>query len=176
MYNQGYNEKSGSYSRAGQYGDKRRENTGYGNRSGNYNQRGPRKDYQKNDTPAAPIEALPLPGDYLDQAEKLMQSSEISITTSKIRRLYSLATEVYNEERLRTEQTLTEGSIAAVGMMRVRIAYECGRDDKVKAFVQKAKLLEYLKGIGDSRVNFIRYTQYMEALVAYHKFFGGREN
>ena len=174
MYNQGG--KPGGYNRGGQYGDLRRENTGYGNRSGGFEQRGPRKNYQKNDTPAAPIEALQLPEDYLDQAEKLMQSSEISITTSKIRRLYSLATEIYNEERLRTEQALTAESIAAVGMMRVRIAYECGRDDKVKSFVQKAKLLEYLKGIGDSRATFIQYTQYMEALVAYHKFFGGREN
>ena len=155
-------------------GGQRYGNTGYGSRNNHYSQNGPRKDYQKNET--APIEALQLPDDYLEQAEKLMQSSEVFITTSKIRRLYSLATEIYNEERLRTEQELTAESIAAVGMMRVRIAYECGRDEKVKSFVKQAKLLEYLKGIGSSRVKFIKYTLYMEALVAYHKFFGGREN
>ena len=55
-------------------------------------------------------------------------------------------------------------------------AYEGGRDSKVKDFIAKAYLLEYLKGIGSSRDDFIRFAHYMEALVAYHRFFGGREN
>lgn len=131
---------------------------------------------QRNITPPAPIESLPIPADFLEQAEELMQTQSAGITTNKIRRLYSLATEIYNEERLRTEEELSQESMAAVGMMRVRMAYECGRDEKVKSFVQAAKLLEYLKGIGNKRENFIHFTQYMEALVAYHRFFGGREN
>ena len=40
----------------------------------------------------------------------------------------------------------------------------------------ETKLLEYLKGINGKRESFIKFTQYMEALVAFHKFFGGREN
>ena len=153
----------------------RRENRRYG---GNGNNQGtkPYGNRNFNDTPAAPIVAKTLPGDYLNQAEELMQKVSREITTSKIRRLYSLVTDVYNTERLSTEEKLSADSISAVGLMRVRIAYECGRDDKVKAFVQKANILEYLKGLGDRRENFIRFTQYMEALVAYHKFFGGREN
>lgn len=155
MYNQSNNRPG--YNRGGQ------NSTGYG--------KPPRRD-----EPTAPIEPLEIPADFLEQAEKLMCSQEIRITTSKIRRLYSLVTEIYNEEQLRTQDMLTQESVAALGMMRVRIAYECGRDASVKAFVAQTKLLQYLKSIGTSRMAFIKYTQYMEALVAYHKFYGGREN
>lgn len=60
-------------------------------------------------------------------------------------------------------------------MMRIRTAYEAGRDDTVKTFVEKARLLQYMKGIGSSREDLIRFAHYMEALVAYHRFYGGRE-
>ena len=45
----------------------------------------------------------------------------------------------------------------------------------VKDFVTSANLLSYIKGIGESREQMIRFAQYMEALVAYHKYFGGKE-
>lgn len=104
-----------------------------------------------------------------------MQENARLITTSKIRRLFSLVTEIYNKENLSTQEELAAESMSAVGMMRIRFAYECGRDKKVKTFVEKAHLMNYLKGIGNSRGEFIKFMRYMEALVAYHKFFGGRE-
>ena len=67
-------------------------------------------------------------------------------------------------------------SALAVQMARVHIVYEAGRDNDVRDFVEKSKLLPYLKGIGNSRANLIRYTQYLEALVAYHRYMGGKEN
>ena len=122
------------------------------------------------------VESASIPDDYLDQAEKLMGENTQLITTSKIRRLLSLVTEIYNVETLRTQTELSPESVSAIGMTRVRFAYECGRDKKVKEFVEKMKLMNYLKGIGSSRAEFIKFAQYMEALVAYHKFFGGKEN
>ena len=99
-----------------------------------------------------------------------------SISTSKIRNLLSLVTEVYNVENLRTGDELCADSIAKVNLMRVRVAYEMGRDNKVKAFAENAKLMEYLKGISKDRKDLIRFAHYMEALVAFHKYFGGKEN
>ena len=122
------------------------------------------------------VSSMTIPEDYLDQAEKLMGENTSLITTSKIRRLFSLVMEIYNEETLSTQKDLSRESVSSIGMMRVRFAYECGRDKKVKEFVEKAHLMNYLKGIGSSREEFIKFAQYMEALVAYHKFFGGREN
>jgi len=37
-------------------------------------------------------------------------------------------------------------------------------------------LLDLLNHMGDSRENFIKFARYMEALVAYHRFHGGRDN
>lgn len=59
--------------------------------------------------------------------------------------------------------------------MHVRVIYESGRDSGTKEFVEKTKLLEYLKWIGNDRKRLIRFTRYMEALVAFHRYFGGKE-
>ena len=127
------------------------------------------------------MEILPekLPEDYVDRAESVisgMQNQRPVITTSKIRNLLSLVSEIYNVEKLRTERELCPDSVAKVGMMRVRTAYEAGRDAATKAFVEKARLLQYQKGIGNDREALIRFAHYMEALVAYHRFYiGGKE-
>ena len=58
--------------------------------------------------------------------------------------------------------------------MRVRILYDAGREkDAVKSFVEAAHLLQYIKGIGTNREKFINFANYMEALVAYHRYLGG---
>ena len=57
----------------------------------------------------------------------------------------------------------------------MRIIYDAGREQAVREFVEKAQLLEYIKGIGKSRAEMIQLAHYMEALVAYHRYYGGRE-
>lgn len=39
----------------------------------------------------------------------------------------------------------------------------------------QTNLLEYLKGISTDRADLIRFAHYMEALVAFHRYFGGKE-
>ena len=53
--------------------------------------------------------------------------------------------------------------------------YECGREPKVKEFVQQAEILEILKEIKQSKKNYLLFSRYMEALIAFHKYYGGRE-
>lgn len=152
-----------------------------GNRSNNYSGSDRRQNSYQNNQRPAPVEILPekLPEDYVDRAESVisgMQNQRPVITTSKIRNLLSLVSEIYNVEKLRTERELCPDSVAKVGMMRVRTAYEAGRDAATKAFVEKARLLQYQKGIGNDREALIRFAHYMEALVAYHRFYiGGKE-
>lgn len=74
-------------------------------------------------------------------------------------------------EQLRSGDKLDSGSVAKLQMMRIRVLYEAGREDTTRNFVNKAKLIEYIKGIGTSRENLIRFAHYMEALVAYHRFY-----
>ena len=42
-------------------------------------------------------------------------------------------------------------------------------------FVNETELLDVISEIGDSKQNFIMFHRYMEALVAYHKYYGGKE-
>lgn len=138
----------------------------------------PRPDHSR---PAPPpeIRPEPLPKDYVDQAEKIMgeiKQQGQKITTSKIRNLLSLVSDIYNVEKLRTaEDELLPDSAAKLGMMRMRTAYEAGRDSAVKNFVEQAKLLQYIKGIGLDRYAFLDFAHYMEALVAYHRYYGGKD-
>ena len=152
----------------------------------NNNSRGG-KDPQK----ALPPETIPrqVPENYVDEAERIMRvliSSGTTVTTSKIRNLLSLVTDIYNDESIRTEDKLKPDSVVKLNLMRVRVAYEYGRDngesvgkDKVypmKEFITQAHLREYLKGISTDRADLIRFAHYMEALVAFHRYLGGKEN
>lgn len=126
------------------------------------------------------IKAEPLQTDYVDAAEQVIKRLDArrAITTSKLRNLFSLISDIYNEENLRTEETLMPESVTALQMARIRFVYEAGREENVKTFVTQAKLLNYLKGIGtdNKRTDLIAFFHYMEALVAYHRFYiGGKE-
>lgn len=150
------------------------QNRGPGARGGyngqnTYRQGTPRQDQTQT--------AEPLPTEFVDKAEEVIQSGNWSygITTSKIRRLFSLLTEIYNVETLRTEPQLSPESVSRLRLAQIRMLYEAGRDGKVKAFLNSANLIRYLKDIGTSREKLLNYFHYMEALVAYHKFYGGRE-
>ena len=45
----------------------------------------------------------------------------------------------------------------------------------VEDFVNNAKLLATVRNIDDSIIKFENFNRYMEALVAYHKFYGGKD-
>ncbi|EJU35127.1 CRISPR type III-A/MTUBE-associated protein Csm2 [Slackia sp. CM382] len=118
---------------------------------------------------------------YADSAEKVMRrlSSErnknneafCGLTTTKLRRLYSLVMNIYTKvgtlddfEEHRTD----------LQYLKVKMAYEAGRDDSVKAFLSKTGLRELIGRI-ESYDQFILYCRYAESLVAYFKFYGGKE-
>ena len=103
------------------------------------------------------------------------QKNPKSITTSKLRNWFSIANDIYNVESRSTESKLKAESRMKLMNLRLRIVYDAGKDNIVLNFVTRANLLSYIKGIGESREQMIRFTHYMEALVAYHKYFGGKE-
>lgn len=156
-------------------------NSSYGSFNRSYTGGAQSRPQQRTNYSQPPVEIRPekIPEDYIDRADAIMKEmseQRQNITTSKIRNLLSRVSGIYDAERLRTEPALTKESIAGIGMMRIRTAYECGRDRDTKLFVEKARLLQYLKGIGDSREDLIAFAHYMEALVAYHRFYGGKES
>ena len=121
---------------------------------------------------------------YVDVAEKVIlelsknknkRGDPVVVTTSKIRNLLSMTADIYNEVINQNEDKLSPNINSRIEYLRVRFLYEVGRDDGkdkvVKNFVEKAKLIEFLKDIKGSKKNFILFNRYMEALVAFRKYY-----
>ena len=117
---------------------------------------------------------------YVDKAEEAIKSlveeskqkcrGKVNIvTTSKIRNLLAMTADIYTSEKLDDE------ICGRIEYLRIRFIYECGREPKVKAFVKQAEILEILKEIRQSKKNYLLFSKYMEALIAFHKYYGGKE-
>ena len=122
---------------------------------------------------------------YVDKAEnaikKLTEESRVKnkgqlkiVTTSKIRNLLAMTSDIYNQVLTYNSEKMDNDIVGRIEYLRVRVMYECGREPKVKEFVQKAEIIELLKEIGNSKKNYLLFSRYMEALVAFHKYYGGQ--
>ncbi len=125
---------------------------------------------------------------YVDKAENVIKQlkenskqtnkrgQESMVTTSKIRNLLSMTADIYNQIlNEQTGETLSAEMQGRIEYLRVRFLYDAGRDDQVRAFVETAGILQILKEIQNKRVNFLLFNRYMEALVAFHRYYGGRD-
>ena len=99
------------------------------------------------------------------------------VTTSKIRSLLAMTSDIYNETLNETGSKLPQRLCSRIEYLRVRFIYESGKDQegKVKDFVETARILDILKEIRGEKENFLLFARYMEALVAFHKFYGGKD-
>lgn len=124
--------------------------------------------------------------DYVNKAERvirdLAEESKLKnrgrvviVTTSKIRNLLAMSADIYNQVLVSEKEELSTELKGRIEYLRVHFIYECGREPSVNNFVQRAEILEILKEIGSSRKNYILFSRYMEALVAFHRYYGGKE-
>lgn len=128
---------------------------------------------------------------YADEAEKVILQlknktnpktgkSVPMVTTSKIRSILAMTSDIYNEVIMQQNDKLSDDLAGRIEYLRIRVVYEVGRDEDrdkpVKSFVMQSKILEILKEIKGSRKNYILFNRYMESLVAFHKFYGGKDN
>ncbi len=123
---------------------------------------------------------------YVDKAESVINDlknltdkrtgrSIQMVTTSKIRNLLSMSADIYNKVLIQREEELSEEIIGQIDYLRMRFVYESGKDESVKNLVMRAQILDILKEIKGSRKNYILFNKYMEALIAFHKFNGGKD-
>ena len=128
---------------------------------------------------------------YVDQAEQVIRTLQSRtrerrdgtsvpvpmVTTSKIRNLLAMTSDIYNETLGLPQGPLPERLRSRIEYLRVRFIYECGKDQegKVKDFVETAGILEILREVRGEKANFILFNRYMEALVAFHRYYGGKD-
>lgn len=98
------------------------------------------------------------------------------VTTSKLRNLLAMTADIYNEVMSQNDDKLNEDICSRIEYLRVRFLYEAGREKAVKKLVEEADIIEVLKCVNGSRKKYILFNRYMEALVAFHKYHGGKDN
>lgn len=120
---------------------------------------------------------------YVEDAEKAFKdwysTRDKKITTSKIRGLLSGMSDIYNDVVRVEGEELPQDIVDRIQYLKVQFVYEYGRDDKkdgsVRRFINESKILNKIDQIGTSKKKFIEMERYMEALVAYHRFYGGKD-
>ena len=125
----------------------------------------------------APLDKLTYVGQaekvIRDEIEKDQRSGSPKMTSSQIRNILTMTNELYNAVRFSNEAKLSDNIRSHIQYTKMKIAYSAGRNDFVKDFVEKSCLMQYLDEVGDSRDKLMIFCHYAEALVAYHKFYGG---
>ena len=98
------------------------------------------------------------------------------VTNSKIRNLLSMSADIYNQVLDCKDDKLPQELNVRIEYLRVRYIYEAGREPRVKDLVIQGELLEIMKEIQGSKKNYILYYHYMEALVAFKRFWNKNDD
>lgn len=133
---------------------------------------------------------------YVDRAEQVIKRliktkerrqrgtvvtvKEIDLTTNQIRKFLATANMIANKvstykARHPGERELPEELVGEIQYMRVKLVYQAGRERAVREFIEISELDKYIQQIGSSIKEFENFSRYVEALVAYHKFYGGKD-
>lgn len=116
---------------------------------------------------------------YVAQAEKVileMNKNKNKITTTKIRSILRMLNQLQREAVQRQKEELDEEFQSSLQYYKMRCVYEAGRDPTgVKVFMERSQLITLVDWIGSSKNNFLLYCHYVEALVAFHRYYGGKD-
>ena len=113
---------------------------------------------------------------YAVIAEQIMslESRERSfqhLSVSKLRRIYSLIMNLYTRINVPEDFEIHKKDLQ---YLKVKMAYEAGRERAVRYFLEKTQLMKAIDAVSTYE-QFMLYCRYAESLVAYFKFFGGKE-
>ena len=111
----------------------------------------------------------------VEESKKKNHGNLKIVTTSKIRNLLAMTADIYNQVLICQEEKLNADIMGRIEYLRVRVMYECGREPMVNDLVREAQIIEILKEIGGSKKNYLLFSRYMEALVAFHRYYGGQD-
>lgn len=129
---------------------------------------------------------VPLDYDVVGDAEKVINNLEkdkygkIALTTSQVRKFLTAINVVRNKVDLYIAQNketkeLSSELVAEVKFLKVNLLYQAGRINTVKQFMNTANLGNIIDNVGNDTKKFQKLCKYVEALVAYHKFYGGKD-
>ena len=129
--------------------------------------------------------------DKVDLAQKVMYTlshdnqgkQKRMMTTSQIRRFLTAVNTVTGKVEQYQNETSELGKLSAdlaaqVKFLKVKLAYQIGREEKtsyIRDFEKEADLMAAIGSIGSDAKKYEEFARYVEALVAFHKFYGGKD-
>lgn len=148
----------------------------------NYQNKSRNNNGQMNNTVAIKIDFQD--STYVDEAEQVikeMQKTNFQVTNrpdgkltmSQLRNLSALTSNIYDELQSNDVELIAD----KLAYLRVQFVYQSGRNDAVKKLIELAQILPILKKVQSEmdKTTIIRFCRYMEALVAYFKYYGGKD-
>lgn len=106
------------------------------------------------------------------------RGSKDTLTTSAIRNILGSTSEIYDMVRSQGPEAVRD----KLAYLKVKLIYQSGRNAAVKRFVKVSKLIQALDLLeekyyqkSEEKDKIILFCRYMEALVAYFKYYGGKD-
>lgn len=120
--------------------------------------------------------------DYATTAENAIKNIKTNSlpSTSSIRNILALINNVSMKVANCQENALPQDVMNDISYLKVRLAYIYGRgqaDRRLQStsdFIDRTKLLELLLCV-DTKKKYEIFAKYVEALIAYHKYYGGKD-
>lgn len=149
------------------------------NKYNNY-QKGPKKSSEDR---KAVIQAKDVTKEnFADMAEKVIKAIKASeeekniVTSTQLRQFVPLINQIIFDNKGRTG-SLSANELGQVQYLKTRFVYAAGRDDKVKTFLLKADILAFIDTMIQRRQkeDVDIFAKYYESLIAFHKFYGGKD-
>lgn len=120
----------------------------------------------------------------LDLKDKVGKG-KIAVTKTQLRKILTAVVSLKNKvdvevasqiaKGVNSVECVSEEMAAEIKFLKVAVIYQGSRDEKVNDFVTVAGLTDFIDVIGNSIRKFNIFNKYVEALVAYHKYYGGRD-
>ena len=115
--------------------------------------------------------------------------SQTLISSSQLRKIFSAVNNLKSKivvEQIKNKpnnQKISEDLQKEIQFLKAMFMYQAGRNSEqnknkkpVYNFVKRAELIERIEGIGDSLKEFNNFHKYLEALVAFHKYYSNAED
>lgn len=105
----------------------------------------------------------------IEEAEKLgIELVEKKVTVSQLRKFLSAVVSISN--KLEVQNEFTEDIANEIQYLRVKLAYQVARNSYLKTFA--SNLNNKIQSIS-TKQSYEEFAKYVEAIIAYHKFYGG---
>ena len=117
--------------------------------------------------------------DVAKQAEEIVQKLEkdkngnFVLTTSQLRRFLSAVNSLKSRAEMQENAKLDDETAEEVKYLKIKLAYQAGREKAVKDLAGKSDMFKKIDAIGYDRKALLDFARLVEGIVAYRKYYGG---